>query len=116
MSDPLTQEILGGAGDRESYGGGPYATDDQLATLRGALLSSDAATTWSALSAIGREAGATGPLLVAVTGRTGDWLAHPVGYWPGYYVPLARASKAPDPRFRASSPDSRTSDTSSRSG
>ncbi len=95
VSDPLTQEILGGVGDRESYGGGPYGTDEQLTKFRDAVLAPDAAGAWTALTAIGRDAGAQGPLLVALTGRTGDWLAHPIGYWPGYYVPLSKYTKAP---------------------
>jgi hypothetical protein len=29
-------------------------------------------------------------LLIPITGRTGNWLAHGITYWPGYYAPLAK--------------------------
>src|SRR5262249_60104694 len=91
----LSQEILGGIGDRESYGGGPYANDAQLETLAAALTAPDAQSTWTGLQQIGRDAGATGPLLIPITGRTGTWLAHGIRYWPGYYAPLARYRNDP---------------------
>jgi hypothetical protein len=88
VGDPVTQEILGGLGNRESYGGGPYASDEQLEALRTALLAPDAESTWAELRDLAQGAGAKGPVLVAITGRTGNWLDHEIGFWPGYYSPL----------------------------
>ena len=56
---------------------------------------------------VAHEAGAEGPVLVPITGRTGRWLEHPIGYWPGYYSKLetyreSDESAIPDILFRLS--------------
>jgi hypothetical protein len=85
ISDPVTQEVLGGLGDREAYGGGPYASVVELERLREALLAATPAEAWARLGALAPD---RAPLLVAITGRTAQWLASPVERWVGYHREL----------------------------
>jgi hypothetical protein len=91
VSDPVTQEILGGIGARESYGGGPYANDLQLDALRAAVRMPDPESQWSALrTAVDGWSPTAEPVLVAVTGRTAVWLARTDRAWVGWPGQLDR--------------------------
>jgi len=90
MSDPLSQEFLGGMADRESYGGGPFSSDPQIDALRDAFLSRSSWELWTKLRRIAPDGGAppNAPLLVAFEGRTARWLSVPATVWVGYYSRL----------------------------
>lgn len=91
VSDPVTQEILGGIGARETYGGGPYANDLQLDALKAALRMNDPASQWEALRNAEADWSQTDePVLVAVTGRTAMWLARTDRAWVGWPGQLDR--------------------------
>jgi hypothetical protein len=92
ISDPLSQEFLGGLADRESYGGGPFASDPQIATLRDAFDARSPWELWTKLRHVALRGGAPpkAPLLVALEGRTARWLTAPPSVWVGYYAQLDR--------------------------
>lgn len=84
LSDPVSQEIFGGLGDRESYGGGPFASDLQLASLYTALTASTPAEQWAGIKNVAGTASGSAVPVIVVTGRTAAWLENPAVRWIGW--------------------------------
>jgi hypothetical protein len=91
VSDPMTQEFIGGLASREAYGGGPYASDPLIEGLREAYLAPSSADAWIAFTEAAKAGGARdgAPVLIVFEGRTARWLVSPPGVWIGYYSRLA---------------------------